>query len=119
MKQLNKEVLTYNDVDYTQAINYRHLYNAPITLTYKGKKYIIGAGASDSITLFQEDEAIYILSENYNLDYISLEIINTETDEIQGVFLNSSDINDDETALSYKILDKEAEEQLKILFYYL
>lgn len=119
MNRLSKTLLTYGDTEYTTAINYRHLYNAPITLTYKDVKYIIGAGTADSITLLQDGVELYILSKNNNLDYISLDIINTDTHDIQSVFLNSSDINDDETAPSYKILDKDIDEQLNVLFMYL
>ncbi len=46
-KLSNKNLLIYSDTDYTHAVNYRNLYNAPITLNFDDKhnrtKYILSA----------------------------------------------------------------------------
>lgn len=122
MKQLSKEILIYGDCDYTHAVNYQHMYNAPITLNYgekhNRKKYIISAGTSDHITLLQDGVFIYVISENTGLQYISLSIINTETFQVEdNVFLNSEDCTTEEN-FCFGILDMDAEAQLKVLFEY-
>lgn len=116
-------LLHYGDTNYTKAINYQHMYNAPITLNYGEKhnrtKYIIGAGTQDHIELWQDGIFIYVLSQNNGLSYISLEVINTELREIEGnVFLNEEDCTHEDN-FSAGILDMTSEEQLKVLFEYL
>lgn len=125
MKQLVKtsSLLNYGDLSYNHAVNYRHLYNAPITLNYGEKhnrsKYILNAGTSDHIELWQDGIFIYVLSQNNGLDYISLQVINTETNQDEGsVFLNQEDCTNEEN-YSFGILDKDSETQLKLLFEYL
>lgn len=124
MKQLsNSKHLIYGDTNYTHAANYRHLYNAPITLNFGEKhsrtKYILSAGSSDNIELWQDGIFIYVLAQNNWLSYISLQVINTETKEEDGnVFLNDGDCTLEEN-FSAGILDKDSESQLKILFEYL
>jgi hypothetical protein len=123
MKQIKKDCLIYGDTAYTHAVNYRHLYNAPITLNYgekhKRKKYILSAGTSDIIELWQDGIFIYVLAQNNGLSYISLQVINTETAQEEGhVFLNEQDCTLEEN-YSFGILDKGSEEQLKTLFEYL
>jgi sulfur transfer complex TusBCD TusB component (DsrH family) len=120
---INKDVLIYGDLNYTKAVNYRHLYNSPITLNYGEKhnrtKYIISAGTGDSITLIKDGIYIYIISENRYFRYISLEVINTEAREIENnVFLSETDLNEKEN-VCYNILDKDTDEQLQILYNYL
>jgi len=123
MKTLNNsKLLIYSDCNYTHAVNYRHLYNAPVTLNFGEKhnrtKYILNAGSSDSITLLQDGVFIYVVSENFGMSYCSLQIINTETNDIEGeVFLNSSDC-EDLGNYSAGILEMDSEEQLKIMLEY-
>ena len=123
MLQLPTNLLIYSDVNYNHAVNYRHLYNAPITLNYGEKhnrtKYIISAGTHDNIELWQDGVFIYVLSQNNGLSYISLMVINTESKEVENeVFLNEQDCTYEEN-MSCGILEMGSEEQLKILFEYL
>ena len=123
MNRLSNKYLQYNDTSYNYAVNYQQMYNAPITLNYGEKhnrsKYIISAGTMDNIELWQDGIFIYVLSQNNGLSYISLQVINTETKEIEcDIYLDSNDC-ENEGNLSYGILDMESEEQLKILFMYL
>ena len=73
MKRISNNVLIYGDTGYTHAVNYQHMYNAPITLNFGEKhnrtKYIIGPGTSDSIELWQDGVLIYVFAENYGLGY--------------------------------------------------
>lgn len=115
MKQINKSILIYGDVSYNYAVNYRHMYNAPITLNYgdkhNRKKYILSAGNSDHIELWQDGCFIYVLSQNNGLEYIALQIINTETEQIEdNIFLQGEDAAD--------IIDLESEAQIKNLLQY-
>lgn len=127
MQTLNKtySLLNYGDEMYNKAVNYSHsLYNYPITLNYgekhKRSKYILGAGTSDNITLLQDGIFIYVIAKNNGLDYISLQVINTELKEIEGdVFLSGDDISEDSEVYSSGILNLQSEDQLKILFQYL
>jgi len=125
MNQLVKtfSLLQYNDCNYTHAVNYRHLYNAPITLNFGEKhnrtKYILSAGSSDNIELWQDGIFVYVLSQNNGLSYISLQVINTEAKQIEGeVFLNEQDCTC-EGNVSAGILDMDSEQQLRVLFEYL
>ena len=118
----NSKLLIYSDCNYVHAVNYRHLYNAPVTLNFGEKhnrtKYILNAGSSDSITLLQDGVFIYVVSENFGLSYCSLQIINTETKEIEGeVFLNETDCCGID-CYSSGILELTSEEQLKIMLEY-
>lgn len=123
MERISNRYLIYGDCNYTHSVNYRHLYNAPITLNYGEKhnrsKYILNAGTSDNIELWQDGIFIYVLSQNNRLVYISLQVINTETKQEEGsVFLNQQDCTLEEN-FSFGILEMESEKQLKILFEYL
>ncbi len=124
MNQLSKSFLIYNDENYSHAVNYSgHLYNFPITLNFGKKhnrsKYILSAGTSDHIELWQDGVFIYILSQNNGLEYISLQLINTELKaEENSVFLSHNDIND-EDSLSYGILDESSDKQINMLCEYL
>lgn len=105
MKRIfNNEVLIYSDPNYKHAKNFElPIYSFPITLNYGKKhdrdKYILHAGSSDHIEIWEEGIFIYILSQNNGLGYISLQVINTEKkEEIGSVFLegeNAEDIMDD------------------------
>ena len=125
MKTLNNsEVLIYRDENYEHSANYtQFLYSDPITLNiglkHERTKYIIGAGASDGITLLQDGIFIYVISENKGLNYICMEVINTEAKEIENnVFLQSCDIDEEEN-ICFDILKKNTDEQFKILCEYL
>jgi hypothetical protein len=123
MKQLSNSLLIYSDSNYNHAVNYSHLYNAPVTLNFGEKhnraKYILPSGNSDNIELLQDGIFIYVISQNNGLSYISLTLINTESKEIEGnVFLNEQDCTLEEN-FSFGILDKDSEEQIKILSEYL
>lgn len=115
MERLNNSHLIYADCNYIHSVNYCRMYNAPITLNYglkhNRKKFIIGAGTSDNIELWQDGVFIYVLSQNNGMGYISLQVINTETNQIEdNIFLGGEDATD--------ILEMESKEQLTILFDY-
>lgn len=116
-------IINYSDDNYRHAVNYKGtMYNSPICLNYGEKhnraKYILSAGTSDHITLLQEGVFIYVLAQNNGLQYISLQIINTETKEEEGsIFLTETDLND-EVNDSYGILDMDEEKQVEILMQY-
>jgi len=115
---LENQLLIYNDTDYNSAVNYRHLYNAPVTLNYEDTKYMLPVGTSDHLTVLQDGIFIYVIGQNNGLSYISLTIINTELKEIEAeVFLNESDCTTEEN-YSFGILELETEEQVKILCEY-
>lgn len=123
METLSNKILNYSDINYNKAVNYQYMYNYPITLNFgpkhERKKYIIGAGTSDSISILKEGIFIYVISENRGLNYIGMDVINTETNELeQKVFLSDSDLQDEE-APTFGVLDLPCEEQFKILCQYL
>lgn len=115
-----------SDEDYRDAINYRNqsYYNFPTTVSIDNKKFIVGFGASDRITIIDNskynlpDYEVYILGKHYGLNYISLYVIDLDKDTVHDVFLNDGDLSDEES-MSYNLLDKEEEEQMSILLNYL
>ena len=124
MKTLNNsKLLIYSDTNYNHAVNYQHMYNAPITLNFGAKhertKYILPCGNQDTIEMLRDGVFIYVVSQNNGLNYISLTLINTESKEIEGeVFLNDEDCSNEEN-FSFGILDLQTNEQIKILTQYL
>jgi hypothetical protein len=123
METISKNCLIYSDCNYNHAVNYQHMYNAPITLNFGEKhnrsKYIISSGTCDSITLVKDGIYIYVISENTGLNYIGMDCINTESKEVEGhVFLSDNDLNDEDN-FCYGILDLTPLEQVKILSEYL
>ena len=124
MKQLNNSILIYSDANYKHSVNYSSsLYHSPVTLNFGNKhnrsKYILSAGNCDDIDIFQEGIFLYVITQNIGLNYIGLEVINTELKEVEGnVFLSDSDLNDEEN-ICFNLLDKTNEEQIKILLKYI
>ena len=122
MKTISNNLLIYNDENYKHAVNYSSsFYNNPVTLNYGDKhertKYILGSGSSDSISLVQNGIYIYVISENYLLNYISLTEINTEQKSMEEVFFDSNEIDNNEMLVD--IFEMKTEEQIKILTQYL
>jgi hypothetical protein len=120
MKVLNKDILIYGDCNYVHAVNYQHLYNAPITLNYgdkhNRKKYILSAGTCDHITLMQDGIFIYVIAENTGLNYLSMQTINTETNEIEdNIFLQGDDLSQEDSPF-YNLLDESPEYQIRRIF---
>lgn len=117
LQPLNKGILNYSDSNYSKAVNYSiSLYNFPITLNFGEKhnrtKYIIAAGNYDHISIYQDGVYIYILTINTGLNYISLEVFNTETKEEDGnIFLSDSEADE--------VLEMEEKEQIKYLLQYI
>ncbi len=105
------------DTDHKSAVNSINTpyYNCPITVTIDGKKYILGTGTADKKTVIIKEDIFYLISANNNLGYISLTVINTQTQTVSEAFLNSSEINE----ISPDILDEEPEQQINILSDYL
>ena len=111
--------ITHNDENYASAINYddRNYYNYPSTIQLGKKLFILGAGTSDRITVRKRKDAVYIVSENSPLNYISLTVID-KFDNDYDVFLSGNDL-DDKDNISYDLLDKTTFQQIKILSQYL
>ena len=109
-----------SDKDYRQAINYdnTNYYNYPCTFNFGDKKYIIGAGSSDHITVTRKDNCFYVIAENFGLGYISMAYIDTKYDIVHECFLQGDDITDPD-CFSYNVLDKDTEEQITILSEYI
>jgi hypothetical protein len=124
MLQITKNIINYQDQNYSHAVNYSgSLYNYPMTLNYGDKhnrtKYILSSGTQDIVELWQEGIYIYVLGQNNELSYISLMEIDTEKKEVTGeVFLNENECTV-EGNYCYGILDKESKEQIKIMCEYL
>jgi hypothetical protein len=58
--------------------------------------YKIGAGSSDDIHVYTDNESVYVYSENDSLEYASLEVFDKETTEQQNeVFLQSGGCDED------------------------
>jgi hypothetical protein len=63
-------------------------YPKPIKFVYENNTVTISAGYSDSISVYEEDKIIYILTYNDRLRYIGLEMV--EENKIVGdIFLQS------------------------------
>jgi len=79
------------DQDYMQAVNYdsRTYYNPPITIDVDGVKYILSCGTSDHLTTIEDGSYLRIIGENFNLDYMSLTVINTTTKEIDSCYVDN------------------------------
>lgn len=123
MKKLSNKYLIYNDASYNHAVNYQHMYNSPVTLNFGEKhnrtKYILSSGNCDSIELWQDGIFIYVVSQNSGLEYIGMDVINTEIKQIEGnVYLSGNDLTVDDS-FPYDLLNKESEDQIKILCEYL
>jgi hypothetical protein len=63
-------------------------FNPALELTYKNNTVTISAGYSDSISVYEEDKVIYILTYNDRLRYIGLEIVEENT-IVGDIFLQS------------------------------
>jgi hypothetical protein len=113
------------DEDYRDAINYYNqpYYNFPTTVSIDDKKFIVGFGTSDRITIIDNskynfpDNEVYILGKHFGLNYISLYVIDLDKDTVNDIFLDDSDLSNEEN-FCYNLLDKEEKEQLNILLEY-
>jgi len=124
MLQITKNIINYEDQNYSHAVNYSgSLYNYPMTLNYGDKhkrtKYILSSCTQDIVELWQDGIYIYVLGQNNGLSYISLMEIDTEKKEVVGeVFLNEQDCTSEDN-FSYGILEMMSEDQIKILCQYI
>jgi hypothetical protein len=105
------------DADHKSAVNSINTpyYNCPISVTIDGNKYLLGIGTKDAKTVIIKEHIFYLIAKNIGLNYISLTVINTQTQTVSEAFLNSSEINE----ISPDILDEEPEQQINILSDYL
>jgi len=110
----------YHDYDYSTAVNYdgTNYYNPPMTVTIDGIKYILGTGSSDRINHEERNNFVYIVSENWGLNYISLTEINTDDKTVSSCFLSDNDLTDPD-CMSFDLLNKDTEEQINVLCEYL
>lgn len=119
-------LLTYSDPDYMKAVNAQYMYNFPITLNIGGKKYIIGAGTSDDVTIFRDTNPysrnwIYILTTNRRLEYTGLESIDMDKwCHYRGIFFDQGSISNlqQEDAFPENYFDLSTRKQLKLLLQY-
>lgn len=121
MEKISNSILIYGDSQYRHASNSSNfLYNFPITLNYGEKhsrtKYILPFGTSDHIEIWKEGVYLYVIGQNNGLNYIGMTVINTETEKVEsGIYLNDCE---NEENYHFGILDKDSEEQIKIMFEY-
>ena len=121
IKSKMKTKYNYSDSDYRTAVNYsgESYYNSPITIEINGEKYILPFGTSDRLNEKQTDKnTLVIVGENTGLNYISMTEIRTDIQQVNSCFLESSDLDNEEN-LSYNLLDKPLNEQIKILYEYI
>lgn len=111
---------TYSDDNYREAINCTHTryYNSPMTITVNGKKFIVPCGTSDRKTVKVRKHLVYIVSENSGLDYIGMTVIDLNEDRLQECYLSSNDLNDPD-CISYNLLKKGINAQIRVLSEYL
>jgi hypothetical protein len=111
---------TNTDYNYREALNYdgTNFYNAPITINIAGKLFILPFGTSDRKSVTIKDNYAYIIGENRGLDYISMSVIDLSDNTVESCYLSDNDLNDPE-CFSYDLLNKDTEEQIKILLEYL
>ena len=67
-----------------------HRYNPASIILYKKKEYTIGAGTSDHIYVYREDEYLVVLVVNYRMGYAGLEVFDTTSENDANVFLSDS-----------------------------
>jgi len=110
----------YNTENYSAAVNYdgTNYYYSPMSIEINGKVFILSCGTSDSKSVVQKDNLLYIVSENSGLDYIGMTVINLDTDNVESVYMDSNDINCEENP-TYRILGKSTKKQIEILSQYL
>lgn len=113
----NYEVLK-NDSNYKTAVNYNkgdNFYNFPTTIVVNENKYILGAGYNDRIIVKQLNNNIYIITSNYELNYISLEKIDLINNSYEDyLYLDSRDLSCDEN-ICFDLLSKSPDEQLNLI----
>ncbi len=70
--------------------------NRAVTLTFKYKRnpytYIIGAGTTDNVYVYNDNNLFYVLIINYNLGYCGLEIYDPTHGQINDIFLQGNEI---------------------------
>lgn len=96
LTELKNSQIIRADFNYKEAINCpaTNFFNFPCTLNYKDKKYVLGVGSSDEISVFKQGELLIILSKNNGLNYVSYSVLEIETGhEIDSYFLESNDLD--------------------------
>ena len=109
-----KITIIRNDPNHGEKTNY---YNYPTTISLGKTKFVLGAGNSDTIDVRKRKDAVYVVSQNKGLEYISLTVID-KYHAVSNVYLSSNDLNDKDV-LSYGLLDKTTFQQIKVLCEYL
>ena len=107
----------YDSFDYQTAVNYTgtSYFNPPIMLEVNNALFILPFGTSDKKTVKFEGNHMFIVGENNALDYISMVCIDLTDNSIESCFLDSMSIDEEPGHLTSGILDKETDEQIKIL----
>jgi len=93
------------------------MYCMPLIIKWKGMHTTIGAGTSDDLDFYEEDKILYVLSRNYNLDYVGLETFSTCSSQIDNIFLQNQE--EIEEVLSKNGINKSAPWVIKTLRNYL
>jgi hypothetical protein len=111
-----KYLFNNSDDNFAAALNYdgTNYFNNPITFEIDGKLFIVPFGTADGKTVVIREHLVYIVGENRGLDYIGLVCIDLSTDTTQDLFFDSNDLQDEQSDL-YEILDKETDEQIRIM----
>lgn len=110
----------YDSFDNKAAVNYTgtNYYNPPIMLEVNNALFILPFGTSDTKTVKFEGDYMFIVGENSRLDYISMVCIDLTNNSIESCYLSGNDLSDSD-CMSYQLLDKDTDEQIKILCEYL
>ncbi len=58
-----------------------------VVLYFAGKRIILAAGLKDYVTVYEEDNDVYVLNKNNRYGYVGMQVFNTEGEEIHNVFL--------------------------------
>lgn len=65
--------------------------NRGLMLEHQGHSYVLNAGNSDIVTVFEESVCLYVLTVNKRLDYVGLDAyMPAEPDPVNTVFLHSA-----------------------------
>lgn len=108
---------TYNDASYKSAINYdgTKYYHAPTTFTMNGKAFIVYMGKEDQKTVrIHHDTHVYIVSENFSLESISLTYIDIANNVVDSCYFSKNDLR-----MFGNVFDMPTDEQIALLSNYL
>lgn len=90
-----KTPIEWSDINYQDSVNYRHVYNAPNTVIFRGNKIMLSCGTSDSVRLFTLHSGglttLIEVSVNDRLCYFGVTEYNSEGVQLNSMFEDSSE----------------------------